>query len=178
MHTLLLATSFPPAVGGMERLLYQTVRRLSEPPPEAGATHHQSENDQRRDKAGGRRRQRIKQQKRGDQAQRGQFAGLEALSHPDPHQHAGRHEYAISRSPLEADVFISIPKLKTHKKCGITVNLKGLVGINANKNWLPHYSFGAPEDGGDQFDKGSLKTKFENWIVVPAKTWASSDSPL
>src|SRR6185503_6369088 len=50
------------------------------------------------------------------------------------HQRTGPHEYRISRSPLEADVFISIPKLKTHKKCGITVNLKGLVGINANKN--------------------------------------------
>ncbi len=32
MRTLLLATSFSPAVGGMETLLYQTVRRLEEPP--------------------------------------------------------------------------------------------------------------------------------------------------
>lgn len=94
------------------------------------------------------------------------------------HQKKGKHEYAISRSPLEADVFIGLPKLKTHKKCGITVNLKGLVGINANKNWLPHYSFGAPGDGGDQFDKGSLKTKFENWIVVPAKQLLLADMPL
>ena len=94
------------------------------------------------------------------------------------HQRTGRHEYRISRSPLEADVFISIPKLKTHKKCGITVNLKGLVGINANKNWLPHYSFGAPEDGGDQFDKGSFKTRFENWIVVPAKQMLLTDVPF
>ena len=75
-------------------------------------------------------------------------------------------------------MFIGLPKLKTHKKCGITVNLKGLVGINANKNWLPHYSFGAPGDGGDQFDKGSLKTKFENWIVVPAKQLLLADMPL
>ncbi|MEP7028758.1 MAG: DUF362 domain-containing protein, partial [Candidatus Eisenbacteria bacterium] len=94
------------------------------------------------------------------------------------HHRGGRHEYAISRSPLEADVFISLPKLKTHKKCGITVNLKGLVGINANKNWLPHYAFGAPADGGDQFDKGSLKTAFENWIVVPAKQMLLSDVPF
>ena len=94
------------------------------------------------------------------------------------HQHAGRHEYAISRSPLEADVFVSIPKLKTHKKCGITVNLKGLVGINANKNWLPHYAFGAPEDGGDQFDRGSVKTTFENWLVVPAKQMLLTDVPF
>jgi uncharacterized protein (DUF362 family) len=94
------------------------------------------------------------------------------------HQRTGRHEYAISKSPLTADVFIGLPKLKTHKKCGITVNLKGLVGINANKNWLPHYAFGAPEDGGDQFQKSSLKTRFENWIVVPAKRMLLSDVPL
>ena len=94
------------------------------------------------------------------------------------HQRSGRHEYAISKSPLSADVFISLPKLKTHKKCGITVNLKGLVGINANKNWLPHYAFGGPEDGGDQFERSSMKTRFENWIVVPAKQMLLSNMPL
>ncbi|HTM56824.1 MAG TPA: DUF362 domain-containing protein [Candidatus Udaeobacter sp.] len=85
------------------------------------------------------------------------------------HHREGRHEYRVSRSPLEADVFISIPKLKTHKKCGLTVNLKALVGINANKNWLPHYVFGAPAEGGDQFATASLKTRLENAIVRPAK---------
>ena len=85
------------------------------------------------------------------------------------HHRAGRHEYRISRSPLAADVFISIPKLKTHKKCGFTVNLKALVGINANKNWLPHYAFGAPADGGDQFEASTLRTRLENAIVMPAK---------
>lgn len=85
------------------------------------------------------------------------------------HHRDGRHEYAVSRSPLIADVFISIPKLKTHKKCGLTVNLKGLVGINANKNWLPHYSFGSPDIGGDQFDAASAKGNLENAIVRSAK---------
>src|SRR5438105_2425285 len=32
MRSLLLATSFPPAVGGVETLLYQTTRRLAQPP--------------------------------------------------------------------------------------------------------------------------------------------------
>src|SRR5438034_240105 len=32
MRSLLLAASFPPALGGIETLLYQTNRRLSEPP--------------------------------------------------------------------------------------------------------------------------------------------------
>jgi len=113
-----------------------------------------------------------------DRQKRRYYGAFYDWKETNSHQRAGRHEYAISRSPLEADVFIGLPKLKTHKKCGITVNLKGLVGINANKNWLPHYSFGAPEDGGDQFDKGSLKTKFENWIVVPAKQLLLADMPL
>jgi len=85
------------------------------------------------------------------------------------HHSGGKHEYCISRSPIAADVFISIPKLKTHKKCGLTVNLKGLVGINGNKNWLPHYIFGAPETGGDQFPRVSNRGSVENWLVVNAK---------
>src|SRR6267378_1215953 len=90
-------------------------------------------------------------------------------SETNRHHREGRHEYRISKSPLVADVFLSIPKLKTHKKCGFTVNLKALVGINANKNWLPHYAFGAPGDGGDQFEASTFRTRLENAIVMPAK---------
>jgi len=81
----------------------------------------------------------------------------------------GNHIYAIARSPIIADLFINVPKLKTHKKCGITVNLKSLVGINANKNLLPHYTIGTPENGGDQFPKSNVKNKLENKIVLEAK---------
>lgn len=66
------------------------------------------------------------------------------------HHHGDTHEYSVSGTILGADVFISIPKLKTHKKVGVTLNLKGLVGINTNKNCLIHYRLGAPRDGGDQ----------------------------
>ncbi len=61
------------------------------------------------------------------------------------------HEYVISKTILEADVFISVPKLKTHKKVGVTLNAKGLVGITTNKNCLVHYTLGTPEEGGDQY---------------------------
>ena len=37
-----------------------------------------------------------------------------------------------------------MPKLKTHKKCGVTISLKNLVGLNTNKNLLPHHSLGTP----------------------------------
>ena len=61
-----------------------------------------------------------------------------------------RHEYLLCRTPMDADVFINLPKLKTHKKVGVTCALKNLVGINANKNWLPHHTEGTPDQGGDQ----------------------------
>lgn len=93
------------------------------------------------------------------------------------HHRDGKHEYSISRTPIDSDVFISLPKLKTHKKCGLTLNLKGLVGINANKNWLPHYIIGSPDEGGDQFEKSSGKSKLENLLVLGAKNILLKDYP-
>lgn len=75
------------------------------------------------------------------------------------------HEYMLCRTPMDADVLINIPKLKCHKKVGMTCALKNLVGINANKNWLPHHTEGTPEQGGDQFPKTTLKAKLEHsWM--------------
>ncbi len=81
----------------------------------------------------------------------------------------GNHIYEVAMSPIIADVFINIPKLKTHKKCGLTVNLKSLVGIATNKNYLPHYRFGNPEVGGDQFNEIEIKKKVENFFIVRIK---------
>ncbi|MCD8533449.1 MAG: DUF362 domain-containing protein [Verrucomicrobia bacterium] len=81
-------------------------------------------------------------------------------------RHSGTtHEYLLCRTPMEADVFINIPKLKTHKKVGLTCALKNLVGINANKNWLPHHTEGTPDDGGDQFPANTSKARLEHqWM--------------
>lgn len=38
--------------------------------------------------------------------------------------------YAIARSYLDCDVFINVPKLKTHGYTGLTVALKNLMGLN------------------------------------------------
>jgi uncharacterized protein (DUF362 family) len=67
------------------------------------------------------------------------------------HHCDGRHEYLLAKSVIEADVFINLPKLKTHRLTGLTVALKNLVGITANKNWLPHHTQGGPDSGGDEF---------------------------
>lgn len=75
------------------------------------------------------------------------------------------HEYMLCRTPMDADVLINIPKLKCHKKVGMTCALKNLVGINANKNWLPHHTEGTPEQGGDQFPRATLKARLEHsWM--------------
>jgi uncharacterized protein (DUF362 family) len=87
-------------------------------------------------------------------------------------RHAGdRHEYLLCRTPMDADVFINLPKLKTHKKVGLTCALKNLVGINANKNWLPHHTEGTPEQGGDQFPKATAKARLEHSWMGTAKRW-------
>ena len=75
------------------------------------------------------------------------------------HHHHDIHEYQISKTILNADVLISVPKLKVHKKVGVTLNSKGLVGINTNKNYLVHYTLGSPKNGGDQFPNRTLSRK-------------------
>jgi len=77
------------------------------------------------------------------------------------HHHDDTHEYLISKTVLEADCVINLPKLKTHKKTGITVSMKNLVGINGNKNWLPHHRLGTPAQGGDQFADDGTKHRIE-----------------
>lgn len=61
----------------------------------------------------------------------------------------GRHQYLVAREVMEADVIINLPKLKTHKKAGITCALKNLIGINGNKEYLPHHRVGGAEAEGD-----------------------------
>jgi uncharacterized protein (DUF362 family) len=61
----------------------------------------------------------------------------------------GRHQYLVSREVIAADVIVNLPKLKTHKKAGITSALKNLIGINGNKEFLPHHRVGGSEVGGD-----------------------------
>ncbi|PLX44078.1 MAG: hypothetical protein C0609_06440 [Deltaproteobacteria bacterium] len=74
------------------------------------------------------------------------------------HHGGGIHEYLIPKSILESDVVVNLPKLKTHRKVGITAALKNLVGINGYKDWLPHHREGSIEEGGDEYrDKSSLK---------------------
>lgn len=67
------------------------------------------------------------------------------------HHQKGKHEYCVANTILNANVIINIPKIKTHRKAGVTLSMKNMVGINGNKNYLPHFRVGTPEDGGDEF---------------------------
>jgi uncharacterized protein (DUF362 family) len=93
------------------------------------------------------------------------------MAETNERHHGQRHEYLLCRTPMEADVFINLPKLKTHKKVGLTCALKNLVGINANKNWLPHHTEGTPDTGGDQFPAATTKARLEQTWMGAAKRW-------
>lgn len=61
----------------------------------------------------------------------------------------GMHKYCITKEIFEADLVISMPKIKTHQKSGITAALKNIVGINGDKDYLPHHRIGGTGFGGD-----------------------------
>jgi uncharacterized protein (DUF362 family) len=71
------------------------------------------------------------------------------------HHRNGRNEYLLSETVLSADLIVNLPKLKTHKKTGVTLALKNLVGINGDKNLLPHHCVGSVEQGGDEYPGSS-----------------------
>ncbi len=77
---------------------------------------------------------------------------------PDRMQEAhapGVHKYCIAKEFFDADIVISLPKIKTHQKTGVTGALKNLVGINGDKDFLPHHRIGGTKRGGDCYPGGS-----------------------
>lgn len=72
------------------------------------------------------------------------------------HHNSELNEYCIPKTILEADFFVNIPKLKTHRKAGITFALKNLIGINGDKAWIAHHRRGTKRNGGDEADKFSF----------------------
>lgn len=61
-----------------------------------------------------------------------------------------KHCYSIPNTILNADVIISVPKLKSHRKAGITAALKNFIGISGLK-YLPHHKTGNPQNRGDEY---------------------------
>lgn len=81
------------------------------------------------------------------------------------HHNEKCHEYKVSKYVLNADVIINMPKPKTHRKAGVTISLKNLVGINTNKEFLPHHSLGSSEENGDAYEKKNYYLTKANEIL-------------
>lgn len=77
------------------------------------------------------------------------------------HHNFKKHEYLIASPVLLADVIINLPKPKTHRKAGLTGALKNLIGINGNKDWLPHHRKGSVSEGGDEYLNSNIFKKAE-----------------
>lgn len=84
------------------------------------------------------------------------------------HAH-GIHTYILCRTVMDADVVINLPKMKTHKKTGVTLGLKNLVGINGYRNCLPHHTVGTPEQNGDELPDGSLANRAQSRSIAVFK---------
>lgn len=91
--------------------------------------------------------------------------------------HTGDQQlYTFGRSLYEADVYISIPKLKTHQKVGVTLNLKGLVGSVTQKNQLVHWRVGTPETGGDEYASRAEYEASKKSSVTHRGAWPGNDT--
>ncbi|MDT7778660.1 MAG: hypothetical protein QOC99_1172 [Acidobacteriota bacterium] len=99
----------------------------------------------------------------------------------------GRHQYLVAKDVLEADVVINLPKLKTHMKAGVTCALKNLIGINGNKEYLPHHRLGGSARGGDCYPgesriKRALEFVFDKQNMTESPTagraWATAATQL
>src|SRR5262245_5184602 len=77
---------------------------------------------------------------------------------------AAGHAYFFPGTIPVADVVINVPKLKTHRKAGITAAMKNLVGINGSKDWLPHHSFGSVAEGGDEYLAPSWRKRLSSTV--------------
>jgi uncharacterized protein (DUF362 family) len=89
---------------------------------------------------------------------------------PQRHHYRGTHEFCIPNSVLGCDLFINVPKFKSHLKTGVTLSLKNLMGITHYRRWMPHHRSGAPPIG-DEFpvDPGAVLRNREKLLKRIAK---------
>lgn len=76
----------------------------------------------------------------------------------------GVHKYCITKELFNADVVISLPKVKTHQKTGITCALKNIVGFNGDKDFLPHHRVGGTDFGGDCYPGKNYLRRFSEYL--------------
>ncbi len=95
--------------------------------------------------------------------------------HMQRYHNADAHCYVIANSCLQADVIINLPKLKTHRKAGMTGALKNMVGIIGSKDCLPHHRAGSQSEGGDEYlhkdTRKRITTHLSEAIDTTDKRW-------
>lgn len=80
------------------------------------------------------------------------------------------HKYSFANTVIESDVFICLAKMKTHRKAGVTLSLKNLVGLTNEKRWLPHHRVGTLSEGGDMLpDNAPVAKKVRERLVEAFK---------
>jgi uncharacterized protein (DUF362 family) len=92
------------------------------------------------------------------------------------HHKGKRQEYKVASTIMNSDVYISVPKLKTHHKVGTTLNLKGLVGTVYLKNYLIHWRMGFPGIGGDAYPSFREWFKYLFKKVKKRGGWEGNDT--
>lgn len=91
--------------------------------------------------------------------------------------HSGDNQlYTFSSSIYNSNLYISIPKLKTHHKTGVTLNLKGLVGSIINKNQLVHWKVGYPNIGGDEYPNKEIYERMQKEKIQERGAWPGNDT--
>ncbi len=91
------------------------------------------------------------------------------IDYTNRHHTGDTQEYLFSGTALNSGIVVNLPKMKTHKKSGVTLSMKNLVGLNCDKNLLPHYSLGTPRDGGDAYMASTAQQRFEAGLLARLK---------
>jgi uncharacterized protein (DUF362 family) len=74
------------------------------------------------------------------------------------------HIYVIHKSVLSADAVIALPKLKSHRKAGLTCCLKNSVGVNCQKDCLPHHRRHSLAENGDAYQDTSFLKRCKEYL--------------
>jgi len=80
----------------------------------------------------------------------------------------GVHKYCIAKEVFESDIILTMPKMKTHQKAGVTNAMKILVGVNGDKAFLPHHRMGAYAYGGDCYPGKSILRSMSEFVLDEA----------
>ena len=98
--------------------------------------------------------------------------------HAKTYHNSKNTSYIVSKSVLLSDVYINMPKLKTHKIGGMTCCLKNAIGIIGEKNCIPHHTLGTPETDGDAYPFVNAKTTTDKKIRGIAMDILRKDIPV